>query len=89
MSLAQPSSPCCPALRRPAILFGGFKAGGALMQTSQGIPIEIVTVVQSLIVLFIAAPPLVRSIFRIPPPGAFKTAGKRSTKKANAAGGAA
>ncbi|PFG33725.1 ABC transporter permease [Sanguibacter antarcticus] len=53
-----------------AILFGGFKAGGAVMQTSQGIPIEIVSVVQSLIVLFIAAPPLVRAVFRLPQPGA-------------------
>ena len=29
-------------------------------------PIEIVLVVQSLIVLFIAAPPLVRAVFRLP-----------------------
>ena len=71
------------------LLFGAFRAGGVTMQTSTGTNIDIVLVVQSLIVLFIAAPPLVRSIFRIPPPGAFKTAGKRSTKKANAAGGAA
>lgn len=50
------------------ILFGGFKAGGSAMQAAQGIPIEIVLVVQSLIVLFIAAPPLVRAIFRLPQP---------------------
>ena len=31
-----------------------------------GIPVDIVLVVQSLIVLFIAAPPLVRAIFRLP-----------------------
>jgi general nucleoside transport system permease protein len=54
------------------ILFGAFKAGGSAMQASQGIPIEIVLVVQSLIVLFIAAPPLVRAIFRLPQPGARK-----------------
>jgi simple sugar transport system permease protein len=35
------------------------------MQASQGVPIDIVLVVQSMIVLFIAAPPLVRWIFRI------------------------
>ncbi|MFV2144289.1 MULTISPECIES: ABC transporter permease [Isoptericola] len=51
------------------ILFGGFKAGGSAMQAAEGIPIEIVLVVQSLIVLFIAAPPLVRAIFRLPQPG--------------------
>lgn len=52
------------------ILFGAFKAGGYAMQAGEGIPIDIVLVVQSVIVLFIAAPPLVRSIFFIPKPGA-------------------
>ena len=52
------------------ILFGAFKAGGFSMQAAEGVPIEIVLVVQSLIVLFIAAPPLVRTIFRLPDPNA-------------------
>ncbi|GAB2510523.1 ABC transporter permease [Paramicrobacterium agarici] len=51
------------------VLFGAFKAGGYAMQAGEGIPIDIVLVVQSVIVLFIAAPPLVRSIFFIPKPG--------------------
>ncbi|GHD09465.1 ABC transporter permease [Zhihengliuella salsuginis] len=46
-----------------ALLFGAFRAGGVTMQVATGTPIDIVLVVQSLIVLFIAAPPLVRSIF--------------------------
>jgi simple sugar transport system permease protein len=50
------------------ILFGALKAGGYSMQASQGVPIDIVLVIQSLIVLFIAAPPLVRGIFRLPLP---------------------
>jgi simple sugar transport system permease protein len=50
------------------ILFGALKAGGFTMQAAQGIPIDIVLVVQSLIVLFIAAPPLVRAVFRLPVP---------------------
>jgi ABC-type uncharacterized transport system permease subunit len=54
------------------ILFGAFKAGGFAMQAGQGIPVDIVLVVQSLIVLFIAAPPLVRAIFRLPTPGVAK-----------------
>ena len=54
------------------ILFGALKAGGYSMQAAQGIPIDIVLVVQSLIVLFIAAPPLVRAIFRLPIPGVVK-----------------
>jgi ABC-type uncharacterized transport system permease subunit len=48
------------------LLFGAFKAGGFSMQAAEGIPVDIVLVVQSLIVLFIAAPPLVRAIFRLP-----------------------
>ncbi|WP_458042937.1 ABC transporter permease [Microbacterium sp. HM-570] len=51
------------------VLFGAFKAGGFSMQAAEGVPIDIVLVVQSLIVLFIAAPPLVRAIFRLPAPG--------------------
>lgn len=54
------------------ILFGALKAGGYSMQAAQGVPIDIVLVVQSLIVLFIAAPPLVRAIFRLPIPGVVK-----------------
>jgi len=50
------------------ILFGALKAGSYTMQASEGIPVDIVLVVQSFIVLFIAAPPLVRSIFRLPTP---------------------
>lgn len=50
------------------ILFGGLKAGGYTMQASQEVPIDIVLVVQSIVVLLIAAPPLVRSVFRLPTP---------------------
>jgi len=65
-----------------AILFGAFKAGGSLMQAAEGVPIEIVLVVQSLIVLFIAAPPLVRAVFRLPQPGAKpKKRSKRSARR--------
>ncbi|WP_370261440.1 ABC transporter permease [Cryobacterium sp. TMT4-10] len=56
------------------ILFGAFKAGGFSMQAAEGVPIDIVLVVQSLIVLFIAAPPLVRAIFRLPAAGTTRRA---------------
>ncbi|MBY6413665.1 ABC transporter permease [Rhodococcus sp. BP-252] len=62
------------------ILFGAFKAGGFAMQAAEGIPIDIVLVVQSVIVLFIAAPPLVRAVFRLPPPGA-EVAARADTAK--------
>jgi simple sugar transport system permease protein len=51
------------------LLFGALRAGGVFMQARTGTPIDIVLVVQSLVVLFIAAPPLVRSVFRLPKPG--------------------
>jgi simple sugar transport system permease protein len=49
------------------LLFGAFRAGAVQMQIQTGTPIDIVLVVQSLIVLFIAAPPLVRAIFGLNP----------------------
>jgi simple sugar transport system permease protein len=49
------------------LLFGAFKAGAPQMQVI-GLSPEITGVVQGFIVLFIAAPPLVRAIFRLPPP---------------------
>ena len=48
------------------MLFGALKAGGFTMQASESISVDLVLVVQSLIVLFLAAPPLVRAIFRLP-----------------------
>lgn len=48
-----------------ALLFGALQAGGLNMQATTGTPIDIVTVIQSLIVIFVAAPALVRAIFRI------------------------
>ena len=51
------------------LLFGALQAGGVLMQAQTGTPIDIVLVVQSIIVLLVAAPPLVRAIFRLPAPG--------------------
>ncbi|WP_285727376.1 ABC transporter permease [Psychromicrobium xiongbiense] len=46
-----------------ALLFGAFRAGGVAMQATT--PIDIVLVMQSLIVLFITAPAMVRAIFRM------------------------
>lgn len=54
------------------LLFGALRAGGVAMQVDTGVPVDIVLVVQSFIVLFIAAPPLVRMIFRLPQPGVLK-----------------
>jgi simple sugar transport system permease protein len=48
-----------------ALLFGALHAGGTQMQGVTQTPVDIVTVIQALIVLFIAAPPLVRAMFRL------------------------
>ncbi len=52
------------------LLFGALKAGAVQMQSSTGIPVEVVEIIQALIVLFIAAPALVRFIFRLHGSGA-------------------
>ncbi|MCD0453107.1 ABC transporter permease [Actinocorallia sp. API 0066] len=48
-----------------ALLFGALQAGGRAMQAQAGVSIEIVGVIQALIVLFVAAPPLIRGLFRL------------------------
>jgi len=48
-----------------ALLFGALRAGGNTMQSVSSISLELVTVLQALIVIFIAAPALVKAIFRL------------------------
>ena len=47
------------------LLFGALSAGGLAMQAAAGVPPELAQVLQALIVLFVAAPALVRGILRI------------------------
>jgi simple sugar transport system permease protein len=70
------------------LLFGAFRAGAVQMQIQTGTPIDIVLVVQSLIVLFIAAPPLVRALFGLNPRKK-KAATAAKTTTAATTGGAA
>jgi ABC-type uncharacterized transport system permease subunit len=48
-----------------ALLFGFLRAGGTRMQSIASIPIEIVSIVQSMVIVFIAAPAIVRAIYRL------------------------
>jgi len=47
------------------LLFGALHAGSPGMQTVTSTPVQIVQVLQALIVLFVAAPPLIRAIYRL------------------------
>jgi simple sugar transport system permease protein len=47
------------------ILFGALQAGGVQMSSSTGVPSELVNIFEAVIVLFIAAPSLIRGIFRL------------------------
>lgn len=62
------------------LLFGALQAGGTVMQaaTNPQVPVDIVEVIQGLIVLFVAAPPLIRIIFRL---RAARTTGMEATAK--------
>ena len=45
------------------LLFGGLEAGGRQMQVDAGVSIDLISIIQALIIVFIAAPLLVRALF--------------------------
>ena len=47
------------------LLFGAFRAGGLVMNSDTSTPSDVVSVIEPVMVLFIAAPALVRGIFRL------------------------
>jgi general nucleoside transport system permease protein len=52
------------------LLLGALKAGGRAMQARSGTSLDLVVVIQALIIVFVAAPGLVRAIFRVRAEGA-------------------
>lgn len=48
-----------------ALLFGALHAGGTNMEAATQVPSDVVQVIQGLIVLFVAAPPLIKAMFRL------------------------
>lgn len=48
-----------------AFLFGALRAGGRSMQAITQTPIDIITVIQALVIAFVAAPALVKAIYRL------------------------
>jgi simple sugar transport system permease protein len=51
-----------------SLLFGFLRNGAIQMQLSAGIPIDIISVLQALILAFIAAPAIIRTIYRLKEP---------------------
>jgi simple sugar transport system permease protein len=47
------------------LLFGALRAGGQQMQVSTDISLDLILVIQALVVVFIAAPALIRAIYRV------------------------
>jgi general nucleoside transport system permease protein len=49
----------------PGYLFGALRAGGQTMQVRSEVGIDLIVIVQALVIVFIAAPALVRAIYRV------------------------
>ena len=48
-----------------ALLFGGLRAGAVQMQAATSTPVDLVQVIEALVILFVAAPALIRAIYRL------------------------
>ncbi len=48
-----------------SVLFGMLRAGSTSMQAATSTPVDIIVVIQALVILFVAAPALVRALYRI------------------------
>lgn len=51
-----------------ALLFGFLKSGSRVMQLNAGIPVYIINILQAFIIMFIAAPAIIRTIYRLKQP---------------------
>lgn len=49
-----------------ALLFGTLKNGATRMQSVAQIPVDIITIVIALVIVFIAAPEIIRALYRLP-----------------------
>lgn len=48
-----------------ALLFGFLRSGATRMQSLASIPIDIISVIQGLVIVFVAAPAIIRAIYRL------------------------
>ena len=51
-----------------AFLFGAMRNGASLMELTSGVSQYVITIIQALVLLFVAAPSIVRWIYRMKPP---------------------
>ena len=51
-----------------SLLFGFMRGGAARMQSVAGTPVEIIRIIQGIVIIFIAAPAIIRSLYRLKPP---------------------
>ncbi|MFN2176139.1 MAG: ABC transporter permease [Anaerolineales bacterium] len=51
-----------------SLLFGFMRGGAARMQSVAGVPVEIIRVMQALVIIFVAAPEIIRSIYHLKKP---------------------
>jgi ABC-type uncharacterized transport system permease subunit len=47
-----------------AVLFGALRSGGMVMTRATGVPLDIIFLLRALVILFVAAPTLIRSLLR-------------------------
>ncbi len=48
-----------------ALLFGTLRSGATKMQSLAGIPIDIISIVQAFVIMFVAAPAIIRWLYRV------------------------
>jgi ABC-type uncharacterized transport system permease subunit len=50
-----------------SLLFGFMRGGASRMQSIAGTPVEIIRIIQGMVIIFIAAPAIIRSLYRLKP----------------------
>lgn len=48
-----------------SLLFGFLRGGAARMQSVAGVPVELIRVVQGMVIIFVAAPEIIRGLYRL------------------------
>ena len=51
-----------------SLLFGFLRSGATKMMLASNIPIDIISILQAFIIVFIAAPAIIRTIYRLKTP---------------------